>query len=363
MQDRHDEDHGRKQRVATAECQSRQREHAAATVTAGSCRLRRAASTRSRPRPRTAPASSRSARNGSIAPHARVQRSQPASRRPNGTAPAAAGIVRRTSRASSPEEDAGPPQDRPCGDPRSASGPSDRRRWRWESWRHGQLDRDNHHQVPPPSSCSRCSRIPRRSGAGRRSTSTSTSSATRRLAAGTRTRVTGTAGRREGRLRRGGPRRRPAACLELSADGPVGIDVRYELAPADTGSELQRVRVAAPRRRHHRPAGGERHRRAAVRRRPRRCGRPDRPRGRGQPLRWPGRMNPNTKEITDVQRHVRSSPRSRPPSRAWPWRPRPRPPLRRRRLRRRGRARRLARGARPASSRRSWAPAAPASPP
>ena len=26
--------------------------------------------------------------------------------------------------------------------------------------------------------------------------------------------------------------------LELSADGPVGLDVRYELAPADTGSEL-----------------------------------------------------------------------------------------------------------------------------
>lgn len=26
--------------------------------------------------------------------------------------------------------------------------------------------------------------------------------------------------------------------LELSADGPVGLDVRYELAPAETGSEL-----------------------------------------------------------------------------------------------------------------------------
>ena len=26
--------------------------------------------------------------------------------------------------------------------------------------------------------------------------------------------------------------------LELSADGPVGLDVRYELAPADSGSEL-----------------------------------------------------------------------------------------------------------------------------
>ena len=26
--------------------------------------------------------------------------------------------------------------------------------------------------------------------------------------------------------------------LELSADGPVGLDVRYELAPADSGAEL-----------------------------------------------------------------------------------------------------------------------------
>src|SRR3954454_19596932 len=26
--------------------------------------------------------------------------------------------------------------------------------------------------------------------------------------------------------------------LELSADGPIGIDVRYELAPADAGSEV-----------------------------------------------------------------------------------------------------------------------------
>jgi hypothetical protein len=58
-----------------------------------------------------------------------------------------------------------------------------------------------------------------------------------RLAAGTRARVTGkVAGVRVGfdvevhfadsRL------------LELSADGPVGLDVRYELAPADAGSEL-----------------------------------------------------------------------------------------------------------------------------
>jgi hypothetical protein len=61
--------------------------------------------------------------------------------------------------------------------------------------------------------------------------------ATRRLAAGTRTRVTGRlAGVRVGfdveihAADEGG--------LELSAEGPIGIDVRYELAPADPGSEL-----------------------------------------------------------------------------------------------------------------------------
>ena len=61
--------------------------------------------------------------------------------------------------------------------------------------------------------------------------------ATRRLAAGTRTRVTGRlAGVRVGfdvevhAADHGG--------LELSAEGPVGIDVRYQLEPADTGSEL-----------------------------------------------------------------------------------------------------------------------------
>ena len=61
--------------------------------------------------------------------------------------------------------------------------------------------------------------------------------ATRRLAAGTRTRVTGRlAGVRVGfdvevhAADQGG--------LELSAEGPVGIDVRYQLEPADTGSEL-----------------------------------------------------------------------------------------------------------------------------
>jgi hypothetical protein len=59
----------------------------------------------------------------------------------------------------------------------------------------------------------------------------------RRLAAGTRTRVTG-------RLA-GVPvsfcvevHAADADRLEISADGPIGLDVRYELAPADTGSEL-----------------------------------------------------------------------------------------------------------------------------
>jgi hypothetical protein len=58
-----------------------------------------------------------------------------------------------------------------------------------------------------------------------------------RLQAGTRTRVSGTlAGVRVGfdvEIRaadKGG--------LELSADGPVGLDVRYDLAPVDRGAEL-----------------------------------------------------------------------------------------------------------------------------
>jgi hypothetical protein len=58
-----------------------------------------------------------------------------------------------------------------------------------------------------------------------------------RLQAGTRTRVSGTlAGVRVGfdvEIRaadKGG--------LELSADGPVGLDVRYDLAPGDRGAEL-----------------------------------------------------------------------------------------------------------------------------
>ena len=61
--------------------------------------------------------------------------------------------------------------------------------------------------------------------------------ASRRLAAGTRTRVTGRlAGVKVGfdveikAADQGG--------LELTADGPIGIDVRYDLAPAACGSEV-----------------------------------------------------------------------------------------------------------------------------
>jgi uncharacterized protein YndB with AHSA1/START domain len=57
------------------------------------------------------------------------------------------------------------------------------------------------------------------------------------LAAGTRARVTG----RLAGVRVGFDVEVHAAdhdVLELSADGPVGLDVRYELAPANTGSEL-----------------------------------------------------------------------------------------------------------------------------
>ncbi len=88
----------------------------------------------------------------------------------------------------------------------------------------------------PPSRCSTCSPTRRRSGAGRPSTSISTTGHDR-LAAGTRTRVTGRlagvpvgfdvevhAADEEG--------------LRLSADGPIGIDVRYELVPANAGAEL-----------------------------------------------------------------------------------------------------------------------------
>ena len=58
-----------------------------------------------------------------------------------------------------------------------------------------------------------------------------------RLAAGTRARVTG----RVAGVRVGFDVEVHAAdeqLLELSADGPVGIDVRYELWPADAGSEV-----------------------------------------------------------------------------------------------------------------------------
>ena len=59
----------------------------------------------------------------------------------------------------------------------------------------------------------------------------------RRLAAGTRARVTG----KVAGVRVGFDVEVHAAdnqMLELTADGPVGLDVRYELAPADDGSEL-----------------------------------------------------------------------------------------------------------------------------
>jgi len=59
----------------------------------------------------------------------------------------------------------------------------------------------------------------------------------RRLAAGTRTRVTG-------RLA-GVPvsfcvevHAADSSRLEISADGPIGLDVRYDLAPADGGAEM-----------------------------------------------------------------------------------------------------------------------------
>jgi hypothetical protein len=59
----------------------------------------------------------------------------------------------------------------------------------------------------------------------------------RRLAAGTRTRVSGRVA--------GVPvsfdvavHAADAAQLEISADGPIGLDVRYELAAADAGAEL-----------------------------------------------------------------------------------------------------------------------------
>lgn len=61
--------------------------------------------------------------------------------------------------------------------------------------------------------------------------------ASRRLAAGTRTRVTG----RLAGVKVGFDVEVKAANqagLELTADGPIGIDVRYDLAPAASGSEV-----------------------------------------------------------------------------------------------------------------------------
>jgi hypothetical protein len=59
----------------------------------------------------------------------------------------------------------------------------------------------------------------------------------RRLAAGTQTKVTGrVAGvpvSFDVRVHAAGPER-----LELTADGPIGLDVRYELATADDGAEM-----------------------------------------------------------------------------------------------------------------------------
>jgi hypothetical protein len=58
-----------------------------------------------------------------------------------------------------------------------------------------------------------------------------------RLAAGTRARVTGkVAGVRVGFDVE--VHSADEELLELSADGPIGIDVRYELLPADAGSEV-----------------------------------------------------------------------------------------------------------------------------
>jgi hypothetical protein len=61
--------------------------------------------------------------------------------------------------------------------------------------------------------------------------------ASRRLAAGTRTKVSGrlagVAVSFDVEVHAAGPER-----LELSADGPIGLDVRYDLASADDGAEV-----------------------------------------------------------------------------------------------------------------------------
>ena len=100
----------------------------------------------------------------------------------------------------------------------------------------------------------------------------------RRLAAGTRGRVTG----RVAGVTVGFDLEVHAADearLELSAEGPVAFDVRYELMPHEAGSSLN---ASVTVRRGDGITGRlveKATRRAAVRRRARRCGRPDRPRG------------------------------------------------------------------------------------
>ena len=101
---------------------------------------------------------------------------------------------------------------------------------------HGQLDRDNHHQGDPdqvlevlthPDEIRRWSPID----------FDVDELDTARLAAGTRARVTGkVAGVRVGFDVE--VHAADSGLLELSADGPIGIDVRYELQPAKTGSEV-----------------------------------------------------------------------------------------------------------------------------
>ena len=99
----------------------------------------------------------------------------------------------------------------------------------------------------------------------------------RRLAAGTRGRVTGKlAGVRVGFDVE--VHAADEARLELSADGPVGLDVRYELTVDEAGAELSARVSMRRRRRPHRAPGGERRRGDALRGRARRRGRADRPR-------------------------------------------------------------------------------------
>ena len=116
--------------------------------------------------------------------------------------------------------------------------------------------------------------------------------AARRLAAGTRTTVTGRlAGvpvTFEVQVHAADQDR-----LELSADGPVGFDVRYDLAPAALGAEMTASVAVRRGGGLHRPRGGEGRRGDAGRRSAGRCDGPDRAgggvarprRGRLTPLR------------------------------------------------------------------------------